>query len=123
MSAPATSGSNELVLEALVIKDAPLARQIPPGIIHHIERLVKLPTGAKPFAEYERFYTKGVVGGRDAISAEFIVPIWPGDNTRTAHVVNSEKDFPWYSDAGCYVIWFSYDVKRKRVSNLMCESR
>jgi hypothetical protein len=81
MSAPATSGSNELVLEALVIKDAPLARQIPPGIIHHIERLVKLPTGAKPFAEYERFYTKGVVGGRDAISAEFIVPIWPGDNT------------------------------------------
>ena len=123
MSAPTTNTSNELVLEAPVVKDAPAARQISPGIIRHIERLVRLPPGAEPFAEYERYYTKVVVSGHDMISVEFIVPIWPDDNTRTAHVVNSEKDFPWYSDAGCYLIWFSYDVKRKRVSSMMCESR
>jgi len=122
MSAPTTNASNELVLEAPVVKDAPPARPIAPSIIRHIEQAVRLP-GAKPFAEYERYYTKIVVGGRDVISAEFIVPIWKIDHVPTAHVVNSEKGFPWYSDAGCLVIWFSYDIKRKRISNLSCEAR
>jgi hypothetical protein len=123
MSAPTTNASNELVLEAPVVKDAPAASSIAPSVIRRIEKLVRLPPGAKPFAKYERYYTKVVVGGRDMISAEFIVPYWVDDNMPTAHVVNSENDFPLYTDAGCYVIWFSYDIKRKRISNLSCESR
>src|SRR5580692_7373818 len=107
MSAPTTTATNELVLEAPVVKDAPAVRSIAPSVIRHIEQSVILPPRAHRLAEYERYYTNIVIGRRDMISAEFIVPIWKIDHVPIAHVVESEKDFPWYSDGGCMVIWIT----------------
>ena len=72
------------------------------SLMDQIEGSVKLPFGARPLHEYQRFYSYGAGG---TVLGQFM----GGPDER--RWLKSYKDFPSISDGGCGVVHVRFDVR------------
>lgn len=85
------------------------------AIMDRIERDVRLPEGARPLAEYGRYYAWQ--SREDGIRK--VVAVYFHEPNPARHWV-AETAFPLIMDGGCELVSISFDVATGRIENVSC---
>jgi hypothetical protein len=101
-------------------------------LIDHIEAKVRLPIGADPIANYDRYYAHDFKDGRPVVSVRYIDALFERDRVfsttagtpkpkgRARFVSLAELQRHEIDDGGCSAIHITYDVTRDRVTATNC---
>lgn len=80
-----------------------------------IERQARLPDGARPLAEYARYYAPG---GKDEVAAVFLIPV--NDEVGQRRWMDDQRDLPFIIDGGCSQVTLTFDRAKSVVKAAEC---
>jgi hypothetical protein len=87
--------------------------------IQRVESSVKMPPGAKPIANYNRFYTTEIRGRQMILGAFLLDSPGPHGTPPAVHIV-VPQDMPTVFDGGCAVVHLQYDIRAARIVTIFC---
>jgi hypothetical protein len=89
-----------------------------PAQVARIERGLRLPTGADPLQTYERYYTGTYKGSRRLVLGALVgLQKLPREGSLA---IVKPAEMPAIADAGCGVIWLTYDLAAQKVRSIRC---
>jgi len=94
------------------------------GTIDEIEAAIAMPDGARPIADYRRFYTGDRKDGRPVVRGTFVLQgLWDHLLQRPAAApinIVEKADMPIILDGGCAVVNLEFDTQRKQIVSISC---
>ena len=107
------------VLARIAAEEAAPAVVVTDETIGAIESRIEMPPGARPLAEYDRYYSGVRLSGREGVQGVLLLRRWFGDINRDgvapvegmANVYRGGADaLPIVSDGGCAVVTLYFDL-------------
>jgi hypothetical protein len=122
-----TTGSALIALVLAIVYPGAVVHAEPPiqkgwvptaAAIAAFEARLKLPNGAQPLSEYERYYAGTWIGGRKMIEG-VLETAYRRHKRGKVHIV-PEDQLPGIMDGGCYIITVLFDVTTNRTAQVSC---
>jgi len=87
--------------------------------IDEIEAKIEMPAGARPVADYLRFYTGDRKDGRPVVLGTFVLRDLLQRPAAPINIVE-KPDMPIILDGGCAVVNLEFDTQRKQIVSISC---